>query len=215
MSPENKGPARKAPEHDYVHHDRGVWDDERVEHYVQRHGDHPTNRMTVELAALKPDDVVLDIGCGSGTAVREAAEKVPTGRVFGVDPSPAMLRIAREQTASHPARDRIEFLEGDAGNLPLPDASITVALAINSLHHWNHPAADLAEVRRVLTPDGRLLSVDDEMEDGSCGHGGGPLTDPEAVARLIENAGFIDAEVTRHTDDDVKMFLISARRPAH
>lgn len=215
MSPENKGPAHKAPEHDYVHHDRGVWDDARVEHYVERHGDHPTNRMTVELAALKPDDVVLDIGCGSGTAVREAAAKVPTGRIFGVDPSPAMLRIAREQTANHAARDRIEFREGDAGNLPLPDTSITVALAINSLHHWNDPAEDLIEVLRVVVPEGHLLVADEETEDGTCGHGGGPLTDPEAVTRLIEDAGFVDAEVTRHTDDDVKMFLISARRPPH
>ena len=213
MPPENHRHAHDGSRHEHHHSDHGLSDDEWAEHYVERHGDHPTNRMTVELAGLRPEDVVLDIGCGSGTAVREAAEKVPTGRVFGVDPSPAMLRIAREQTTSHPARDRIEFLEGEAGNLPLPDASITVALAINSLHHWNDPAEDLVEVLRVVVPEGRLLVADEETEDGTCGYGEGPLTDPEAVTRLIEDAGFIDAEVARHTEDDVKMFLISACRP--
>ena len=109
-------------------------DDEAAEWYVKNYGDHPTNRWTVELARLQPNDVALDIGCGSGTAVREAAARLIGGRAIGVDPSPAMLRIATEQTVGHEGRERIEFLQGYAGHLPLVEASVTVVWAINSIH---------------------------------------------------------------------------------
>lgn len=137
-------------------HGTGAWDDETAEWYVEHYGDQATNRMAVERAQLQPGDVVVDIGCGSGEAVREAAARRQGDRVTGVDPTPAMIRIARELSASHVARDRIQFLKGSAEDLPLPDASATVVMAINSLHHWQEPATGLAEDVRAPVPGGRL-----------------------------------------------------------
>ena len=200
-------------EHGHRHHS-GAMDDETAEWYVENWGEHPTNRMTVEFAELKPDDVVLDIGCGNGTAVREAATRLSKGRAIGVDPTPAMLRFAVQQTAAHTKRGRIEFLEGEAGHLPLSDSSVTVAWAINSLHHWDDPANGLSEVRRVLMPGGRILIAEEELEDGKCGHGEAPLSDPVAVVCLIKGAGFIDVTVGEHAEGEVRMLLVGARRPA-
>ena len=50
-------------EQGHDHHDHG-FDDETAEWYVKNYGDHPTNRLTVELAELAPDDVVVDVGAG-------------------------------------------------------------------------------------------------------------------------------------------------------
>lgn len=145
-------------------------DDATAEWYVRNYGDDPTNHVTVAVAELKPGDVVLDVGCGSGAAVREAAARLSRGRAIGVDPSPAMLKIAVELSASHPERARMEFLEGDASHLPLAEDSVTVAWAINSLHHWADAARGLSEVRRVLVGQGRFLVTEDEHAGGKFGH---------------------------------------------
>ena len=71
-------------------HSSGAWDDQTAEWYVEHYGDHATNRMAVEHAQLQRDDVVVDIGCGSGEAVREAAARLQSGRATGIE------RISRE-----------------------------------------------------------------------------------------------------------------------
>jgi SAM-dependent methyltransferase len=195
-------------------HGSGAWDDETAEWYVEHYGDHATNRIAVERAQLQPDDVVVDVGCGSGEAVREAAARLQGGRVTGVDPTPAMIRIARDLSASHAGRDRIQFLEGSAEDLPLPDASATVVMAINSLHHWQEPVTGLAETMRVLVPGGQLLIADEEPEKGCWGHGSGPMTDPAEVVRTVERAGFARVQISRHSEGEVTMNLLLARRPA-
>jgi SAM-dependent methyltransferase len=195
-------------------HGGGAWDDETAEWYVEHYGDHATNRMAVERAHLRPDDRVVDVGCGSGEAVREAATRLQEGRVTGVDPTPAMIRFARKLSASHPGRDRIRYLKGSAEDIPLPDASVTVVMAINSLHHWQDAAAGLAEVKRVLVASGRLLIADEEPAKGRWGHGSGPLTDPAQVVRTVERAGFVEIETSRHTEGGVRMNLLSACAPS-
>jgi ubiquinone/menaquinone biosynthesis C-methylase UbiE len=169
-------------EQDHEHgHGPNFFDDETAEWYVKNCGDHPTNRLTVELAELAPDDVVVDVGCGSGEAVREAALRVTCGRVIGVDPAPAMLRYARELSADHEGQARIEFREAPAEKLPVADAAATVVLAVNSLHHWQDADAGLAEVQRVLAPGGRLFVGDEEVGEGRFGHGEGKMADPAYV----------------------------------
>jgi ubiquinone/menaquinone biosynthesis C-methylase UbiE len=187
------------------------FDDETAEWYVKNYGDHPTNRMTVELADLPPDAVVVDVGCGSGEAVREAALRVTRGRVIGIDPAPAMLRFARELSADHEGQTRIEFREAPAEKLPLADGTATVVLAINSLHHWQDPDTGLAEVRRVLRPGGWLFLGEEEVDRGKFGHGEGKMADPAYVLGLLAGAGFVDVTIRRHADSEVRMYLVAGR----
>jgi ubiquinone/menaquinone biosynthesis C-methylase UbiE len=187
-------------------------DDATAEWYVRNYGDDPTNHVTVAEAELKPDDVVLDVGCGSGPAVREAASRVPEGLAIGVDPSMAMLRIAAELNAAHPERARMELLGGDASHLPLAVRSVTVAWAINSLHHWADPARGLSEVLRVLTSQGRFLVTEDEHGGGKFGHGDGPFSDAAFVMRVLEETGFVSVDLSRHSADEGGILIISCRR---
>jgi SAM-dependent methyltransferase len=176
----------------------GAWDDETAMWYAQKWGDHHSNAMTVGLAELHPGDVVLDVGCGTGTALRAAAQVVTEGRVIGIDPTPAMLRLAEEQSAGAAEWERIEFLEGGAECIPLPDASVTVVLAINSIHHWQDWPRGLAEVKRVLAPGGRLWITEEALAGGKFGHGSGPLSDPQYVARCLREIGLVRAAVGTH-----------------
>lgn len=106
----------------------------------------------------------------------------------------------------------IQFLEGPAENLPLPNASATVVLAINSLHHWQDPEVALAEVINVLKPGGRLLVADEEPTPGRFGHADGQLADPAFVVRTIEGAGFVGVTLSKHRQSQVRLIMVAARK---
>jgi SAM-dependent methyltransferase len=88
-------------------------------------------RLAADVAAVSDGDRVIDIGCGPGSAVREAARR--GARVTGVDPAPVMLRLARTLTADRPA---ITWVHGAAEDLPEPDTSATVVWSLACVHHW-------------------------------------------------------------------------------
>lgn len=189
------------------------WTDETAAWYVEKYGEDPTNRMTVEAAGLTPDDVVVDVGCGGGYAVRLAAERVARGSAIGVDPTPAMIRIANEDSRDHPAAARIRFLEGPAERLPLEPGSANVVLAINSLHHWENPDLGLREVARVLAPGGRFFIGDEETEGGAWSHAEGELSDAAYIRRLVERHGFEVLGTSRHVGPETVLLLMEAQKP--
>jgi ubiquinone/menaquinone biosynthesis C-methylase UbiE len=109
----------------------------------------------VELAALRPGERVVDVACGTGIVARLAVERVGAhGAVAGVDINPGMLAVARGVA---PADTAIDWYEASAEALPLPDESFDVALCQLGLQFVADKPAALREMRRVLTPGGRLL----------------------------------------------------------
>ena len=114
----------------------------------------------VRLAALKPGEVVLDLGCGAGIDTILAALAVgPGGRVVGVDMTPEMVERAR-QHASLAGAKNVEIREGVMEDLPLPDASVDVVVSNGVLGLSPRQSRALAEVTRVLLPGGRVAIAD-------------------------------------------------------
>jgi arsenite methyltransferase len=106
-------------------------------------------------ADLPVGSTVLDLGCGGGMDSIIAARRVgPAGRVIGIDFSEAMLARARaaKEMANLP---HLEFQRGDAECLPLPGATIDVAL-VNGIFNLNPRRQEiLSELVRVLRPGGQ------------------------------------------------------------
>ena len=139
-----------------------TWTAVEADWYAEKYGEYPTNRLTIEQLDLRAGARVLDVGCGTGSALRHASSKVTDGALIGVDPVPRMVEIARERLIGHPAGDRIELHVAPAHALPVEDATIDVVLAFDSYDHWGeHQHAGLAEVVRVLAPEGRFVVVKD------------------------------------------------------
>lgn len=137
------------------------WNDETAAWYARTYGDYATNRLAIEALALGQDMVIVDVGCGTGSALRHAATTVTRGALIGVDPVPRMVEIARRETAGHAAASRIEFCEGSAEAIPVDDVLADVVLAFDSFDHWQDKARGLDEVRRILRPNGQLVVVKD------------------------------------------------------
>jgi ubiquinone/menaquinone biosynthesis C-methylase UbiE len=109
----------------------------------------------VEALDLRAGDRLLDVGCGTGAAVRNTAPQVE--RAVGVDLSPAMIARARELAAELP---NAEFQEADSEWLPFSDGAFTAVLCTTSFHHYPDPERATREMARVLAPDGRLVIGD-------------------------------------------------------
>jgi len=105
---------------------------------------------------VRPNDVVLDAGCGSGYGVGVLAAGSPASRLVGVDGDESAVRYARENYRD--AGPAVEFHVADMQNLSvLADASVDVVVCCEAFTHERVPERALAEFQRVLTPGGRVV----------------------------------------------------------
>ncbi|HSL08485.1 MAG TPA: class I SAM-dependent methyltransferase [Pseudonocardiaceae bacterium] len=167
-------------------------------------------RLAADLAAVSDADRVVDVGCGPGTAVREAARR--GARVTGVDPAPVMLRLARTLTRN---RLTITWAEGAAEDLREPDGSATIVWSLATVHHWRDVTAGLAEARRVLAPGGRFLAIERRVRPGATGLASHGWTDQQAesFAAQCRAAGFDSVHVEKHTPGRRAVSVVKAVRP--
>jgi ubiquinone/menaquinone biosynthesis C-methylase UbiE len=126
-----------------------------------------------ELLELRDGGRVADVGCGLGTAARELAARGAS--VIGFDVSAAMLAEARQRSDGA----EVEYALADATDLPLEDGALEGYRAERVYQHLADPAAALAEARRVLAPERRIVLVDQDWD--------GLLIDgePKEVTRAI------------------------------
>jgi ubiquinone/menaquinone biosynthesis C-methylase UbiE len=109
----------------------------------------------LDLAGPRPGERVLDVACGTGIVARQAAEQVGrSGHVVGLDFHAGMLAQARSLGPGTGAL--IEWREGDAQRLPLPDCTFDLVLCQQGLQFFPDRPAALREMRRVLVPGGRV-----------------------------------------------------------
>lgn len=104
---------------------------------------------------------ILDVGAGTGALALAALERWPNARIVVSDAAAGMLGLARRRLAERAQTDdgRIEFALGAADQLPLPDASVDVAMSSFVLQLVPDRPAALREIGRVLRPGGLLVYV--------------------------------------------------------
>ncbi len=114
----------------------------------------PWARELIRRAAPRDGEHILDLACGTGAVAQEIAEAgIAPASLTGVDISPDMLAVAaaKARAAGYPA----EWVEADAGHLPLADNRFDLAFCQQALQFFPDRPAALLELRRVLAPGGR------------------------------------------------------------
>ena len=139
------------------------WNAETAQWYADHYGEYATNELAVLALSLPTNGTIIDIGCGTGCALRHAAKQVTSGHLIGVDPVPRMVEIAKAQSTNTPIR----FLVGKAEQVPLKSAIADFVFAFDSFDYWSSPNEGLQEVARLLKSAGKLVVVKDAGVPGT------------------------------------------------
>jgi ubiquinone/menaquinone biosynthesis C-methylase UbiE len=124
----------------------------------------------VRMLGLRTDDVVLDLGCGTGLNFRLLVDAVGAdGRVIGLDRSSAMLEMARRRVARH-GWTNVSLVQADAtdfGSRDLGLHEVDAVIATYAMSVFGDPSAAWANARAVLRPGGRACIVDMQVPTGA------------------------------------------------
>jgi SAM-dependent methyltransferase len=116
------------------------------------------NQVLRRAYALRRDDDVVDIGCGTGQTTREAARKAPDGSSVGVDNSAEMIARARELTEVVGPHN-VRFVYADVQNHRFSSESFDVAISRFGTMFYRNSVAAFANIAHALRPGGRLVMM--------------------------------------------------------
>jgi SAM-dependent methyltransferase len=159
----------------------------------------PNFFLILDRLAIRPDDILLEVGCGGGAFLQKALES--GCRATAVDHSPEMVRLALELNAKSVDSGALRILRAEADRLPVPNDAFTCAVMTGVIGFLPDPVAALKEIHRSLRPGGRIA-----IFAGTAALRGTPAA-PEPFASRIRfferaelegigrEAGFADAAV--------------------
>jgi len=154
----------------------------------------PITLPVLDMMKLVPDDNVLDVGCGAGWLARLLSERVPEGRVVGIDISDEMVRRARR---NYVALENAMFVIGGADAIPWDANFFTHVISVESAYFWPDPARSLQEIFRVLREGGSAWILINYYRDNPYCHQWGEklavpthLLSADEWEKLFRDAGF-------------------------
>ena len=125
----------------------------RIYHYLRR-----AQAALIAILDLERDVSFLDIGCGTGWAIGQAAKIIDgEGEFYGVDLSPKMIEKAKENFSD---KNNFHFIEANSESIPLADNFFDIIICTNSFHHYLHPDRAMKEIHRLLKPGGKIYILD-------------------------------------------------------
>ena len=159
-------------------------------------------REVMDVVQVRPEEVVVEVGCGTGVLLRWLARQTKgANRILGLDINRYLLREAAALAARDGLADVLTLQEGNAEALPLPDKSVDVAFACTVLEEGDADQM-LAEMVRVIRPGGRVAVIVRAIDVPWWVN----LPLPAALKRKVEQPGWIGANVSPKGCADASLY---------
>lgn len=114
-------------------------------------------KLAISRLNISNDGNFLDVGCGTGSALRFASPLIKKYKACGIDISSKMVEKARLLSQTN---NNIEIVVGSAEQIPYPTSYFKYLICTCSFHHYQSPNNALKEIKRVMSSDGKLILID-------------------------------------------------------
>jgi ubiquinone/menaquinone biosynthesis C-methylase UbiE len=120
--------------------------------------------LALENLPINASSVVADLGAGSGYYTFRIAPKVPQGKVYAVEIQDEAIAYLQRRSKEL-GFDNVVTVKGEEASPNLPENSIDLLIMVDVYHELEYPQEMLAEIRKALKPDGKLLLIEYRGED--------------------------------------------------
>ncbi|MFN0247394.1 MAG: class I SAM-dependent methyltransferase [Kofleriaceae bacterium] len=163
------------------------------------------NHEILDTLAVADSERVLEIGFGHGRTLLDAARRVREATLAGIDIAPDAERVASRRCKELIEGGRLVLKTGDAADLPWTDGSFDAVYSVHTIYFWERPQDPLAQVRRVLSKQGRFVLGMRERTDDVASHFPASVYrfySGEEVVSMLREVGFSRADVRTSTTSD-------------
>ena len=164
---------------------------------------YPLTSWGLEIVQISNSDTILDIGCGGGRTMSMLAEKVPDGKVSGIDHSPDCVTWSAEYNQTLVKEGRVEVFHASVEKMPFQDNYFNLVVAVETIYFWPNILDSFKEVHRILKPGGKFLIVNEmylskafrEKNEEHMATERMTIYSPEQLEQLLKDAGFTDVSI--------------------
>ena len=165
--------------------------------------------------SIKPDFVILDVGCGGGKTISRLIRHAVQGKVYGIDHSADMVEYSKQINKKLVATKRAKIMQGSAEKTGFKEDFFDLVTAIETYYFWPNLAETFLEVKRIIKNGGYLLIISEMIKDGVY-----EVENAEIIAktqvhlvplnemeRMLYSAGFSSVKVYRKRKSDWNAIL--------
>ncbi len=164
------------------------------EKMVKQH--RPETFWTLQLLDMKPDETVLELGCGAGYAMKLLLEQSAVSLIVGLDISKSVLRTAAIRNRKEIRRGKLQLVKNNIGHMTFQDMSFNKVFSIHSVYFWENMQKNIMEIHRVLKPEGMVILTLSDGKNGVTWEWTNDLITQQVIPGM-EKCGFQNIEILR------------------
>lgn len=175
---------------------------------LMNQGHEPLTTWGLTKVKIASDDIILDVGCGGGKTVNTLAQWAHKGKVFGIDHSTEMVAYSKKVSKKLIDQNRVQIVAGSVEKMGFPNDYFNLVTAIETYYFWPSFCDALKEIKRVLKPGGKLLLVNEMVQDGVYEVKNAKLIEEtnvclvplKEIRNVMQSVGFVDVQIFTKTE---------------
>ena len=114
---------------------------------------------SLQVMQIRPMDIILEIGFGTGTVIQEISKNVTTGLIYGIDESDCMVKFAVKRNQGDVQTNKVILYHTSVNNLPVFEKKIDKVFSINSYEFWEDKVNALCKIKEQISKNGEIFII--------------------------------------------------------